>query len=146
MKTRRFVVAAACAAALAVGCSKSSTGPSNPLVGTWSLHIYGISATQTIAPDPIIFTLGTNGASYTASYSPFTWSYTSPAVSLIDTWSPSSFAITGDSMLIVAHDASAPNCYLTMGGVISGTTATGVSVVSGAMCVPGGWPWTATKQ
>ncbi len=145
MKTRLLAAGMVALGLLAVACSKSSTGPSDPLLGTWKLQISGVVPTQAFVPDPITITVSTSGSTYTATYSSFTWSYTSP-VSVIDTWSPSTFAIKGDSMLIVAHDNSAPACYFTLGGVISGTTASGVSGVSGQMCTPGSWPWTATKQ
>ncbi len=139
-------VAAAVLAAAAIGCSKSSTGPSDPFVGTWKLTWSGVSQSMSLQPSPWTITVSKNGAGYAATYGAVTWSYTNPP-SGIDTFSnPQGFAIRNDSLLLLVQDPSAPACTLSVAGTFIGNTATGFAIAGGQMCVPGNWPWNATKQ
>ncbi len=150
MKTRWFVAAALSAVAVAAACSKSSTGPSDPYAGTWQITWAGVPATQSLSPSPWNITVAKSGTSYTATYPNLTWSYTSPAVSPIDTYSDaaasSSFGIMAGTFQLHAQDPSAPACELSLVGTFSGSTASGSVNAAGTMCVPGSWTFSATRQ
>ena len=142
-------VGAAAAVALAIGCSKSSTGPSDPFTGSWSLTFAGLPANTATSPSPFVVTVGKSGTVYTASYPNLTWTYTNGS-GVIDTFSgasdSASFLIRGDSLYLVARDVNSPGCYLSIKGPIAGSTAQGSVGAGGVQCVPGIWSWTAAKQ
>lgn len=77
--TSRVIVAAAvCAGTLAVGCSKSSTGPSDPFAGSWTVTI-GNFVLHATPPDsgpmaPFTLTIAKGGQGYTAAFPTITWS------------------------------------------------------------------------
>lgn len=150
MKTRHAVLAVALAGAILAACSKSSTGPSDPVVGTWQVTWQGQLSSTALTPTPWTITVSKSGTTYTGKYADLTWSYTSP-VSWIDTFSDtataSTFTIRNDSILLHAQDPIAPACALDMVGAITGSTVTlGTVAAGGTMCRPGSWTWSATKQ
>ena len=148
-KSLACALGVAAAVALAIGCSKSSTGPSDPFVGNWSIAWSQVAAGQALSPSPWTITVAKNGSVYTATYANLTWTYTGGA-GVIDTYSAtadsSMFAIRNDSLLLRTQDPIALACTLTLVGTISGTTAIGTVQAAGVLCVPGAWVFTATKQ
>ncbi len=149
MKRRHAVLALALAGAIAAACSKSSTGPSDPYVGTWQFTIQMVAPTMSFAPTPWNVTISQNGASYKATYADLQWKYTSP-LSVIDTYSDSAsssnFGIMAGHLQLTTQDPNAPACELNFTGTFVGNAASGTVNAAGTMCTPGSWPWTATKQ
>ncbi len=143
------VLGAAAAVALAIGCSKSSTGPSDPFVGSWVVTWGTLQANTALTPAPFTITIAKSGTAYTASYPNLTWAYTNGG-GPIDTWSAASdsasFLIRGDSLYLIARDVNSPGCYLSVKGPISGNAAQGIVGAGGVLCVSGSWTWSATKQ
>ncbi len=166
MRTARCA-AAAIAVALAAACSKSSTGPSDPIAGTWSATIGRMvfnatnpPDTGTVTPAPFTLTLvkGGNGQPpYLA-----TW----PALNLAVTFGsvpvnmpiPAStngytIAASGDSLTVhIPFTAAGTGCEVVLRGAFVGNSVLGAAdVVSGVCGTLGGTEtatglWTATRQ
>ncbi len=77
-RTRKIgCVAASAAVALAIGCSKNSTGPTDPYVGSWTVSIQNLvqfSPSDSGSVAPFTLTMAKNGQTYTASFPTLTWS------------------------------------------------------------------------
>ncbi len=70
-------LAASAVVALAIGCSKNSTGPSDPYVGSWTVSITNLiqfAPADTGNVAPFTLTVAKSGQTYTASFPTMTWS------------------------------------------------------------------------
>ncbi len=139
------------AAALAAGCSKSSTAPGvtvNPVVGSWQVAWSSLPAGSTISPTNDTLTVVQTAGGYMVSYHQF--SYTAPmnqADPYSQSASGSSFAVSGSSVTWHVGDAINTGCYLALAGTVAGTTMGGTATQSGtAGCQTDTWHWTATKM
>ncbi len=138
--------AAAAAVVLAAACSKNSTGPSDPFVGTWKITWAGVPAHTALTPSPWSLTISKTDTVYSVSYANETW--TDSIAGPIDTWGNGTgaiFVIRNDSLLMGAKDANT-GCLLVVEGPFSGKTASGKSGNFGTLCQSAVWTWTATKQ
>lgn len=151
IRTSRVIIAAAvCAGALAVGCSKSSTGPTDPFVGIWQVSasvVLNGGASAPVTPDPFTLTIAKNGSTYAETFPRLTWAPTAP-VNFTDSSTASATAsvtVSGDSLYVVAAEASGVPCNLYLFGTVQGNTAQGSAAVRGCS-ESGDGTWTATKQ
>ncbi len=159
MKAHRYVVAA-CAVAvigLTMACSKSSTGPSDPMVGTWSVtvkYLYQaiVADTGSVSPRPFTLTVAKSGTTYTATYPALAFDFVAGGIPVEDAFDSSvagqgTLAISGDSIRISTPALNLAQCSLSILGAAAGGTAQGSVVVDGMGC-PGNahGVWTATKQ
>ncbi len=168
MRTVRCVGAAA-VVALAVACSKSSTAPSDPFAGNWSVafpkFIYNGDTppdTGTITPDPFTLTLtkgGVGQAAYMATWPLLTWSVTVQIYGALQVQIPASSAaagtitVSGDTLTVHIPESSiGSGCEVDVQGVFTGSSAHGVVAIVGGNCGTLGGAeaasgsWTATKQ
>jgi hypothetical protein len=150
------------AGALAAGCSKSSTGPSDPFAGAWSVSvgslIYNFSPpdTGTVTPSPFTLTI-TKGAQggYTATWPALTWTLKVAGTYVIPSSSTANYtlAVSGDTLVIHVPPPTwlDQTCELRFTGVFTGRNAQGsVNMVNGNCGTVGNdgadGSWTATKQ
>ncbi len=150
------IALAAAAATLAIGCSKSSTGPSDPLVGSWRItvpYLYQVivSDTGSIAPSPFTLTIAKTGTTYTATYPTLSFAFSSGGIPVLEVFDSSAaglgqFTVAGDSLGITAPSLNSGGCGLTIAGAVSGSSAAGgVTETCGGNTTARG-PWSATKQ
>jgi hypothetical protein len=135
----------------ALSCSKSSTGPGDPLVGAWNVTLSTIVYDSTyFTPAPVTLTITKNpSGAYAATYGDLVYHY--PGGSVIDTYTQtndsSSFTAAGDSILLKVG-APIGQCVMTLQGTFTGSTGAGRFWVRYG-CGPGGADtasWTATRQ
>lgn len=155
-------LAAVAAIGLAIGCSKSSTGPSDPFAGAWSvtvpIMVYNSPPpdTGTVTPAPFTLTL-TKGAQggYTATWPTLTWTLKATGTFVIPSSSTANYtvAVSGDTLVIHVPPPAwlDQTCELRLTGVYSGRNAQGSVNIIGGDCGTVGadgadGPWTATKQ
>lgn len=137
------------AAALAAGCSKSSTAPGSSLVvGSWQVTWSSLPAGSTISPMSDTLVIVQTAGGYSVSYSQF--GYTAP-MNQTDPYSESasgsSFAVSGTTVTWHVGDAINTGCYLALVGTATATSITGTATQSGrAGCQTDTWQWTATKM
>ncbi len=154
MKMRPFAAAALCAAAIAAGCSKSSTGPSAPntasfaWAGSWQVTWLNLPSGAYMQPATDTLTIAQNGSAWSASYHDFMYVVsTSLYFDYTSVMSTASFALVGDSIKLNAADATDPYaCVLSVTGTISGTTMHGSAAQAGPTpCPTTSWSWVAVK-
>ncbi len=148
MAPMRVIGCLAVAAAFAAGCSKSSTGPSDPFVGSWSVTFTQAPTGTAVSPSPWVVTIAKNGSLYVATYGKLSWAST-VSLATYDQWSEtgvSTFAIAGDSLYLLAQDAGKTNCYFSFDGAFIANTAQGSAAAYGTGCSAGAFAWSAQKQ
>jgi len=166
MTTVRYVrwLAAIAAVALAIGCSKDSTGPSDPFVGSWNVTLPRLVCfceqppdTGTISPVPFTLTIAKSGYSYSATFPALTLDLTAFRIrSQIPTPASDSVQLTislsGDTLTVRApYGIWGQGCNLAIIGAFQGGSAQGkVDILDGSCgSASAPWvsgPWTATKQ
>ena len=152
------VIGAAAAVAAVIGCSKSSTGPSDPFAGDWSVTIArliytysGSSDTGTVTPAPFTLTLAKGAAGqapYVASWPALTWAVKYNGVNTTLTIPSSSqtdqtVTVSGDSLNVSLPGPAwiGQTCEVLLTGAFSGSTAQGGLYVVGGGCGTPGNPW-----
>ncbi len=147
MAPMRVIGCLAAAVAVAAACS-SSTSPSDPFSGNWSVTFTSAPTGTQVIPSPWTLTIAKSGAGYTATYSHLGWASTTSNAAL-DTWSEtnaSTFAIQNDSLYLLAQDALKTACYFSLKGAFIATTASGSASAFGTSCTAGSFTWSAKKQ
>ncbi len=137
----------AVAAAVATGCS-SSTSPSDPISGNWSVTFTSAPTGTALIPSPWILTVGKSGSLYTVSYPRLNWESLTSGSHDIDTWSEaaaSTFAIQNDSLYLLAADTTR-GCFLKVDGAFIANTASGTASAFGSACATGSFTWSAKRQ
>ncbi len=157
-------LAAVVAVGMAIGCSKSSTGPSDPFVGNWSVTIPRLIYngnpvdTGTVTPSPFTLTISGTAPNYTAAWPTLNWN-----VTIANTQGP--FPLPGSNTVIATVIASGDSlsvripwalggsgCLFAITGAVQGRNGSGVIDVGGGVCGTLGGAeaatgsWTATKQ
>ncbi len=150
------VLGAAAAVALAIGCSKSSTGPSDPLVGSWRVtvpYLYQVVVgdTGSISPSPFTLTIAKTGANYTATYPTLDFAFTNTTIPILETFDSSAaglgqFTVTGDNLSISAPSSSSQGCALSIVGTVAGSSGAGGVTENCSGTVTATGTWSATKQ
>ncbi len=165
---RALTVVAAGAAALITAC-KSSTGPSDPFAGSWSVSVANLiyngdtpPDTGTVSPKPFTLSLVKGGAGqppYLMTWPLLTWNVTTQQSGAVQMPIPASSAtsgivtVSGDTLLLrIPDSAMGSGCEVDLQGEFTGRTAQGIVAVVGGTCGALGGPeaaggsWTATKQ
>ncbi len=169
MSTMRPVrcAAAALAVVLAAACSKDSTGPSDPIAGSWSVTVKRLvfpnaspPDTAPVTPSPFTLTLvkGGNGQPpYLATWPALNVAATFGIV-LVNMTIPAStngytIAASGDSLTVhIPFTAAGTGCEVLLRGAFVGSSVLGtIDVVNGVCGSLGGTEtatgsWTATRQ
>jgi hypothetical protein len=158
-------LAAIAVISLAVGCSKSSTGPSDPFAGSWRVTVNNLiyngdipPDTGTVSPSPFTLGIASSGRSYTATWPSLTWAVTVSGQSGTVAFPASasvtdSISVAGDSLTIfIPVTTLLSGCEVIIAGAYQGSGAQGRVYLAGGQCgsVAGGHlgdgSWTATKQ
>ncbi len=142
----RVIGCLAAAAALAAGCS-NSTSPSDPFSGTWNVTFTSSPTGTALLPSPWVLSIAKSGSLYTATYRHLSWASTTSLASF-DTWSEtnaSTFAIQNDSLHLLAQDAT-KGCFFSVQGAFIANTASGSASAFGTSCTAGSFTWSAKKQ
>ena len=161
---RALTVVAAGAAALITAC-KSSTGPSDPFVGSWSVTVANLiyngdvpPDTGSVSPKPFTLTITKNGQGYDASWPALTWNVTVQGLGAVaapipaSSTTPGSVTVSSDSLVVhIAESFVGTACELDVIGAYQGSSAQGSIVIQGGNCGTGGpvaarGSWSATKQ
>ncbi len=167
MRTVRCAAAAVAVVAIASSCSKSSTGPADPIAGSWSVTIQNLiyngdvpPDTGTVTPKPFTLTLVKGGLGqqpYLATWPVLNWAVAFSGVPTNVTIPASTngytIAASGDSLTVnVPFAAAGSGCEVVVRGAFQGNSVTGaIDVVGGTCGMLGGaetaqGSWTATKQ
>jgi hypothetical protein len=117
-------VAASAAVALAIGCSKSPTGPTDPFVGSWTVSITNLIQFQpadTGNVAPFTLTIAKNGQTYTASFPTMTWAAGAQLQFPASSAGQSSIQFLADT-LVIQDDATAigPGCLFYYSAAFTG--------------------------
>ncbi len=161
---RALTVVAAGAAALITAC-KSSTGPSDPFAGSWSVSVANLiyngdtpPDTGTVSPKPFTLTITKNGQSYSASWPGLVWSVTVQGIGAVQapipasSTTPGTVTFSGDSLVVhIPESYVGTSCELDVRGAYQGSGAQGLVTIEGGNCgsglsVAAIGSWTATKQ
>ena len=164
MRTVRCAAAAVAVAVFASAC-KDSTGPGDPLVGSWSVTVKNLiyngavpPDTGTITPAPFTLKLGKSGSGYTATFPALMWNVRIQGIPVNAPIPPSdsvqySTSSSGDTLQVNIPESSAgTGCAVTISGVFVAAGAQGSIHLAGGTCGTLGGPeaatgsWTATKQ
>ncbi len=143
----RLIGCLAVAAAFAAGCSSSTTGPSDPFVGSWSVTFTSTPAGTAVQPSPWVITISKSGSLYSATYGKLSWAST-VSQATYDQWTEtnvSTFAIQNDSLYLMAED-STKGCFFNVDGAFIANTAQGSASAYGTTCTAGTFTWSAQKQ
>ncbi len=142
-------LAASAAVALAVGCSKSSTAPTNAAVaGSWQVTWSGLPAmtSMTHMVDTLAVTQ-TQAGTYTVTFTDIVYTNTAPVTYGYDPLAGGSFTVSGNNVTWVANDGINMGCYLTVTGTVSGGTSMQGTATQGGPtgCGTASWSWAAVK-
>ncbi len=146
----RALTVVAAGAALLISACKSSTGPSDPFVGSWQVAAAVTpngGASAPLTPNPFTLTISKNGTLYAASYPRLTWTPSAP-YSFSDSATSSAAAglfVSGDSLYIQGAETTGVPCNLYLIGIVQGNTAQGTAAIQGCS-QSGTGTWTATRQ
>ncbi len=164
MQGRMFAAAVTTAlvAELAVGCS-SSTSPSDPFPGAWSITVHQLvwrgeipPDTGSVTPEPLVLVISKSGQSYTANWPMITWSVTvggNPVqIFTVGSTGPAS-PVAGDTLEVnIPFPLAGTGCQFQIRGAFQGSSAQGAVYVAGGQCGTataahlGEGTWSATKQ
>ncbi len=148
MAPTRVIGCLAVAAAVAAGCSgSSSTGPTDPFSGKWNVTFTSTPTGTAIQPSPWVLTIAKSGSIYTVTYARLDWMSTT-SMAALDEWTQtnvSTFAIQNDSLYLLAQDAT-KGCFLSVDGAFMTNIAQGSASAYGTSCSTGSFTWSAQKQ
>ncbi len=150
MAPLRFIGCLLAAAALAAGCSKSSTAPGGTTlnyVGLWQVTWSSLPAGSAITPTSDTLTIVQTASGYTVSYSQFGYKPSfSQSYPYSESAGGSSFAVSGSTVTWHVGDAINTGCYLALVGTATSTSMHGTATQSGPSgCATDTWNWSAIK-
>lgn len=162
---RAVRLAALALVAMAVGCSKDSTGPSDLFAGSWSVTVQRLifngdvpPDTGTVTPAPFTLTISKSGSTYTATWPALAWNVTinnvqGPFAIPGSASVSATVAVSGDTLAVhIPYALAGTGCEAVFGGTFQGSGAAGTMEVAGGTCGTLGGPevatgaWTATRQ